>query len=117
MYINGVSTRRVSEIVEKLCGAEISSTQVSKVAQLPDEEIEAWRNREIGETKYLIPNATYESVRMCVSVVSGAVLVAVGVTSEGRRRILEVSTSVSEAEVHWRRKFPRWFATFRLSLG
>ncbi len=34
MYINGVSTRRVSEIVEKLCGAEISSTQVSKAAQL-----------------------------------------------------------------------------------
>ena len=102
MYINGVSTRRVSEIVEKLCGAEISSTQVSKAAQLLDEEIEAWRNREIGEIRYLILDTTYESVRMGVSVVSGAVLVAVGVTSEGRRRILGVSTSVSEAEVHWR---------------
>jgi len=102
MYVNGVSTRRVSEIVEKLCGAEVSSTQVSKAAQLLDEEIEAWRNREIGQIKYLLLDATYESVRMGVSVVSGAVLVAVGVTSEGRRRILGVSSSVSEAEVHWR---------------
>jgi putative transposase len=102
MYVNGVSTRRVSEIVEKLCGAEISSTQVSKAAQLLDEEIETWRNREIGQIKYLILDATYESVRMGVSVVSGAVLVTVGVTTEGKRRILGVSTSVSEAEVHWR---------------
>lgn len=102
MYITEVSTRRVSEIIEKLCGTEISSTQVSKAAQLLDDEIEVWRNREIGETKCLILDATYESVRMGVSVVSGAVLVAVGVTPAGRRRILGVSSSVSEAEVHWR---------------
>jgi|GEM_PF-4545341 len=57
MYINGVSTRKFSEVVEKLGGAEISSTQVSKAAQLLDDEIETWRNREIGEIKYLIPDA------------------------------------------------------------
>lgn len=88
MYINGVSTRRVSKVVEKLCGAETSSTQVSKPAQLLDEEIEAWQNREIGEIKYLILDATYESVRMGVSVISGAVLVTAGVISKGREKDL-----------------------------
>ncbi|RLB31788.1 MAG: hypothetical protein DRG87_01525 [Deltaproteobacteria bacterium] len=70
-------------MVEKLCGVEISSTQVSKAAQLLDEEIEAGRNRQLGAIKYLVLDATYESVRIGVSVVSGSVVMAVGERSWG----------------------------------
>ena len=63
MYLEGVSTRKVQEITEKLCGYEISSTQVSRVTQELDEEFEKFRSRPIGEICYLILDATYLKVR------------------------------------------------------
>ena len=54
MYLEGVSTRKVQNITEKLCGYEISSTQVSRVTQELDVEFEQFRNRPIGEIYYLI---------------------------------------------------------------
>jgi len=51
-----------SNIVEKLCGFEVSSSQVSKASELLDDEIEVWRNRELGEYPYLILHARYEKV-------------------------------------------------------
>jgi len=86
MYVNGVSTRKVSNIVEKLCGFEVSSTQVSKASELLDDEIEVWRNRELGEYPYIILDARYEKVRMGRSVVSAAVLIAFGVDKDSRLR-------------------------------
>ena len=100
MYVQGVSTRKVAAITAELCG--LNSTQVSRAAALLDEGLEAWRNRPLGETPYLILDARYEKIRHGGSVVSCAVLVAVGVTTEGARSILGVSVSLSEAEVHWR---------------
>ena len=102
MYVQGVSTRKVAAITAELCGLEVNSTQVSRAAALLDEELAAWRNRPLGETPYLILDARYEKIRHGGSVVSCAVLVAIGVTSEGGRSILGVSVSLSEAEVHWR---------------
>ena len=102
MYVQGVSTRRVAAVVEALCGTEVSSTQVSRAARLLDEELEAWRTRPIGETPYLILDARYEKVRHGGAVIDCAVLVAIGVGIDGRRRVLGVSVSLSEAEVHWR---------------
>jgi transposase-like protein len=102
MYIQGVSTRKVTEVMKQLCGSEISSTQVSRASQLLDEELTAWRNRPIGEISYLVLDARYEKVRHGGSVVSCAVLIAVGVTPKGHRSLLGVSVSLSEAEVHWR---------------
>jgi len=102
MYVQGVSTRRVKEITRQLCGLEVSSTQVSRAAKLLDEELEAWRSRPIGEIRYLILDARYEKVRHGGSVRDCAVLVAIGVTEEGKRSIIGVSVSLSEAEVHWR---------------
>jgi putative transposase len=102
MYIQGVSTRRVSKIVEELCGFEVSASQVSEAAKLLDEEIEKWRNRPLGAFRYLVLDATYEKVRIDRSVVSAAVLIAYGVDTKGIRRVLGVSTELSEAEVHWR---------------
>lgn len=102
MYIQGVSTRRVSKIVEVLCGFEVSQGQVSDAAKLLDEEIQKWRERPLGAFRYLILDATYEKVRMEGSVVSGAVLIAYGIDTQGFRRVLGISTEISEAEVHWR---------------
>jgi transposase-like protein len=102
MYVQGVSTRKVAAITEKLCGLEVTSGQVSKAAQALDSELEKWRGRPLGETPYLILDARYEHVRHGGQVRSCAVLVAIGIDIEGRRSILGVSVSLSEAEAHWR---------------
>jgi putative transposase len=102
MYVHGVSTRKVATITETLCGLEVNSTQVSRAAALLDEELSAWRNRPLGEIPYLILDARYEKIRHAGAVVSCAVLIAIGVTTDGARSILGVSVSLSEAEVHWR---------------
>lgn len=102
MYVQGVSTRKVAEITQELCGLDITSTQVSRAAQLLDEELHQWRNRPLGEIPYLILDARYEKVRHGGSVIDCAVLIAIGITPQGKRSILGVSVSLSEAEVHWR---------------
>lgn len=102
MYVNGVSTRRVKRVTEELCGTEISSSQVSRAMNLLDDEIGSWRSRGLESCRYLILDARYEKVRIGGTVVSTAVLVALGVREDGRRSILGVSVAASEAEVHWR---------------
>jgi putative transposase len=102
MYIQGVSTRKVAKITEELCGFEISSTEVSRCTALLDEELTAWRSRELGACPYVVLDARYEKVRHGGQVVDCAVLVALGVRADGKRDILGVSVALSEAEVHWR---------------
>jgi len=103
MWVEGVSTRKVKQVTEQLCGLEVSSSQVSRAAQLLDEELDAWRARPLGKYRYLILDARYEKVRHGGQVLSCAVLVAAGVdASSGKRSILGVSAALSEAEVHWR---------------
>jgi putative transposase len=102
MYVQGVSTRKVAAITEQLCGLEVTSSQVSRAAAVLDEELRKWRDRPLGETPYLILDARYEKVRHGGQVVSCAVLVAIGIDPEGKRSVLGVSVSLSEAEVHWR---------------
>ena len=102
MYIQGVSTRKIKAITEELCGFSISSTQVSRVTQELDEALEQWRNRLLGQIKYLILDARYESVRHGGHVIDNAVLIAYGIDQDGVRHVLGVSVSLSEAEVHWR---------------
>jgi len=102
MYVKGISTRRVTDVLEKMCGLDISSTQVSRVARILDEQLNRWRNRLLGEYPYLVLDAHYEKVRKNGSVLPCAVFTAVGVDTDGRREILGVSVSLSEAETHWR---------------
>lgn len=102
MYVQGVSTRKVATIVEQLCGSAVSSSQVSRAAARLDEVLTAWRNRPLGEVPYLFLDARYETVREGGQVRDLAILVAVGVTADGHRRVLGVSTSLGEQEVHWR---------------
>ena len=83
MSVQGVSTRRVEEITRKLCGLDVTSTEVSRAAADLDELLESWRTRDLGEIPYLLLDARYEKVRHGGRVVSCAVLVAVGVDSSG----------------------------------
>ena len=102
MYVQGVSTRKVAAITERLCGTAVSSTQVSRAAALLDEVLEAWRKRPLGEVIYLYLDARYEKVRMDGQIRDAAILIASGVGKAGKRKILGLSVSLSEAEVHWR---------------
>jgi len=102
MYVKGISTRRVTGVLEKMCGLDVSSTQVSRAAKILDEELNNWRNRPLCEYPYLILDAHYEKVRQNGSVQSCAVFTAIGVNIDGKREILGVSVSLSEFEVHWR---------------
>lgn len=101
-YLQGVSTRKMKEVTEELCGKEVSSTQVSRFARVFDEEVEKFKNRPLGSYRYLYLDAQYEKVRYEGGVRSLAVLKAVGVNEEGAREVLGISCSLSEAEVHWR---------------
>jgi putative transposase len=105
MYVQGVSTRKVSKIVHELCGHEVSSSTVSRLTGQLDEELQRWRERPLDDVPYLILDARYEHVRRGGTVVDMALLVAIGITPEGHRTVLGVSVSDSEAEVHWREFF------------
>ena len=102
MYIQGVSTRKVTAIVEELCGLEVTSMEVSRAAKLLDGEFSKWRARPLRQFSYLILDARYEKVREGGHVIDSAVLVAYGVDTQGIRHVLGVSVALSEAEIHWR---------------
>ena len=102
MYVQGVSTRKVSAVVEELCGSSVSSSQVSRAAGLLDEKLDAWRNRPLGTMAYLYLDARYETVRQDGQLRDAAVLIATGVDGAGQRHVLGVSVALSEQEVHWR---------------
>ena len=104
MYVQGVSTRRVSAILSELAdNLEISSTQVSRASAQLDQQLEIWRTRSLGDMAfpYLILDARYEKVRRDGVVLDCAVLVAIGIDAAGQRCVLGVSTALSEAQVHW----------------
>lgn len=103
MYVQGVSTRRVTKVMEELCGFEVSSGQVSNLNKQLDAEFEAWRSRPLQEMRYMMVDATYYKVRIDGVVRDCATLVAIGIRrSDGKREVLGVSCALSEAEVHWR---------------
>jgi transposase-like protein len=102
MYLQGVSTRKVTAVMEQLCGREVTSMQVSRAVAALDDELAKWRERPLGETPYVQLDARYEKVRINGTVVCCSLLLAQGVTPDGHRTILGVSVSLSEAEVHWR---------------
>ena len=102
MYVQGVSTRKVTAVLEKLCGLEISSTQVSHCAAQLDLALADWRQRPLASCPYVLLDARYEKVRHAGQLLDCAVLIALGITPDGKRTILGVSVALSEAETHWR---------------
>jgi putative transposase len=102
MYVQGVSTRKVAAVLEQLCGSSVSSSTVSQAAKTLDEKLEQWRKSELGEIEYLFLDARYEKVRQDGQIRDAAVLIAIGVDLSGHRKVLGVSISLGEQEIHWR---------------
>jgi putative transposase len=102
MYVQGVSTRKVAAIVEALCGTTLSSAHVSAATAQLDPLLEQWRSRPLSECPFVSLDARYEKARVDGAVRDVAVLIATGIDRAGQRRVLGVSVSLSEAEVHWR---------------
>ena len=101
-YVHGVSTRSVDDLVKAMGGTGISKSQVSRLCEDIDERVQAFLNRPIeGHWPYLWIDATYLKSRQGGRIVSVAVIVAVGVNTDGRREVLGVATGASEAEVFW----------------
>lgn len=103
MYLQGVSTRKVSAVVEQLCGLTISASEVSALVRRLDGDLEAWRTRSLGGTAYpfLIIDAHVERVRREGQVQSTAALWVIGITAEGYREHLGVWLGASESEASW----------------
>ena len=103
MYIQGVSTRKVTKIVEELCGHSLSATTISNLTKRLDEELRQFAQRPLQEPyPYLILDARYEKVRDNGVVSSRAVLIAVGINWDGRRCILGVELANRESGTSWR---------------
>jgi putative transposase len=101
-YVQGVSTRSVDELVKAMGMSGMSKSQVSRLCEEIDGKVKAFLERPIeGDWPYLWIDATYVKVRQNGRIVSVAVIVAVGVNSDGRREILGVDIGPSEAETFW----------------
>lgn len=103
MYFQGVSTRRVQQVLKEMGGFGISAGQVSRIAAELDEQLSVLRDRRLDYTEYcfLVIDARYEKVRRNGHIVSQAVLITAGITWEGRREILDWRIGDSESEDTW----------------
>ncbi len=108
MYVGGVSTRKVKDITEELCGTSFSKSTVSHLAAGLDAELEAWRERrlEAEAYPYLFVDARYEKVRADQRVVSQGVLVVSAVREpDGLREIVGIAVADTESEATYQELF------------
>jgi len=106
MYLQGVSTRKVRQITEQLCGTAFSKDQVSACTKQLDEPLEGWRKRPLeGEYPYLMVDAKYEHVREAGQVRSNSALIVKGVRGDGQREILAVEVANTESQTTWSEVF------------
>lgn len=108
MYLEGVSTRKVKDVTEELCGTSFSKSLVSSLAGRLDSELRAWRSRplEAEGYPYVFVDARYEKVRVGSRVVSQGVLVVSAVRDpDGLREILAVEVSDTESEAAYHELF------------
>nr|WP_106783658.1 IS256 family transposase [Lysinibacillus timonensis] len=105
MVVNGVSTRKVTQIVEQLCGETVSKSLVSSLTQKLDPIINAWANRPLNTVyyPYIFLDAMYIKVREHHQVVSKAVYIATAITEENKREILGLSVDHVESYESWSR--------------
>ncbi|BDE04911.1 IS256 family transposase [Vulcanimicrobium alpinum] len=101
-YIQGISTRSVDELVKAMGMTGISKSQVSRLCEEIDERVNAFLTRPIeGDWPYLWIDATYVKTRSGGRIVSVAVILAVGVNTDGTRELLGLAVGPSEAEPFW----------------
>ena len=102
-YVEGVSTRRVDDLVVALGGTGISKSEVSRICAQLDTEVAAWRTRPLDEQDfpYVFLDGTYCKVRVNGRVVSQAVVIATGVRADGHREVLGCAVGDNETEAFW----------------
>jgi putative transposase len=103
-YLHGVSTRKVDDLVKALgIDSGISKSEVSRICADLDLEVGAFRDRTLAETTYpyVFLDATYCKARVNHRVVSQAVVIATGVTGDGRREVLGFDVGDSEDGAFW----------------
>ena len=108
MYVEGISTRKVKDVTEKLCGTSFSKSLVSSLAARLDSELQAWRSRplEAEAYPYLFVDARYEKVRVDRRIVSQGVLIVSAVRApDGFREILGVEVADTESEATYQEFF------------
>lgn len=106
MYLMGTSTRSLSLISKRLLGEKISHSQVSECASALCKSVEKWRSRPINEEiKYLYLDGTNFKMRVANSVELVTVLVAIGVTKSGHKKVLALQAGDKESAGCWRELF------------
>ena len=107
MYIQGVSTRKVSKVIENLCGKTYSKSFISSLTKQLDEEVRQWRHHDLSPVRYpyLVVDVIYIKVRENHKVVSKACHIAIGISEEGKRRLLGFDISDGESDYSWSRFF------------
>ena len=102
MVVNGVSTRKVSRVIESLCGTSVSKSSVSEINKNLDKEVESFRNRPLeGRYPFLTVDATYFKVRENNRVISKALMIAYGTNEQGHREILGFAAYRNESKDTW----------------
>lgn len=102
MVVNGVSTRKIENITEELCGKKFSKSTVSALCKRLDPVVYAFKTRPL-ESRYpfLIVDALYLKVREDGRVKSKGLLIAVGINEQGYREIIGFQVSNTESESSW----------------
>ena len=102
MVVNGVSTRKVSRVMETLCGTSFSKSAVSDVCKDLDKAVKEFRTRPLeGDYPFLTVDATYFKVRENSRVISKAFMIAYGTNAEGHREILGFGVYANESGATW----------------
>jgi transposase-like protein len=103
MVVNGVSTRKVTKIVEQLCGEKVSKSMVSELTKQLDPIVKAWAQKPLNKTyyNYVYVDAMYIKVREYHRVVSKAVYIALGVNAQDKREILGLKVAGIESKENW----------------
>ena len=99
--VKGVSTRKIEAVLEEFGIAGVSAGQVSQLCSALDEKVRQFRERPLGEIRYVWVDALYEKVRVDDRVESMAVVIAKGVNLEGRREVLGLDVLPAESEESW----------------
>lgn len=99
--VKGVSTRKIEAVLEQLGIAGVSAGQVSQLCATLDDKVRQFRERPLGESRYVWVDALYEKVRIDERVESMAVVIATGVNPEGRREVLGLDVVPAESEESW----------------
>ncbi len=103
--VQGVSTRKIENVLAEFGIAGVSAGQVSQLCATLDEKVRQFRERALGESRYVWVDALYEKVREDDRVESMAVVIATGVNAQGRREVLGFDVIPAETEEGWTQFF------------